>query len=128
MDNRSNDIDAARAGTCEWLSRHKMYTSWAEDNRGLLWIKGKPGSGKSTLLRYALKKAAGRPGTGDNPLILSFFFHGRGTELQKTPLGFYRSLLYQLREMPDALSDVVDTFKQRCETVGRAGEKWQWHP
>ncbi|KAF9767409.1 hypothetical protein IL306_000040, partial [Fusarium sp. DS 682] len=129
MDSRLNDIDAAAEGTCEWLLRHKMYTSWASCNRGLLWIKGKPGSGKSTLLRYALTNIMEIPNTREGALILSFFFHGRGSELQKTPFGLFRSLLHQLlRQVPKALTDLIATFQQRCETVGKPGEKWQWHP
>ncbi|KAI8710370.1 hypothetical protein NCS52_01582000 [Fusarium sp. LHS14.1] len=129
MDSRSNDIDAAAQGTCDWLLRHKTYTSWASCDRGLLWIKGKPGSGKSTLLRYVLNHVMTIPNTGEGALILSFFFHGRGTELQKTPLGLFRSLLHQLlRQAPEALIDIVDTFQQRCETIGKPGEEWQWHP
>ncbi|KAF5257312.1 hypothetical protein FOXYS1_12164, partial [Fusarium oxysporum] len=128
MDSRSNDIDTAATGTCEWLLRHQMYTRWAFCDRDLLWIKGNPGSGKSTLLRYALNNITLIPNTRERALIFSFFFHGRGTELQRTPLGLFRSLLYQLREVPDALSDLVATFQQRCETIGKPGEQWQWHP
>jgi ankyrin repeat protein len=128
MDSRFLDIDAAAKGTCEWLLRHKMYTSWASCDRGLLWIKGKPGSGKSTLLRYVLDHVMEIPNTGEGALILSFFFHGRGSELQRTPLGLFQSLLYQLlRQVPEALTDLIATFQQRCETIGKPGENWQWH-
>ncbi|RKK67486.1 hypothetical protein BFJ69_g14454 [Fusarium oxysporum] len=69
------------------------------------------------------------PDTREGALILSFFFHGRGSELQKTPLGLFQLLLHQLlRHVPDALSDLIDTFQQRCETIGKPSEKWQWHP
>lgn len=128
MENRYYDIDAAQTGTCEWLSRHEIYREWVKRNRGLLWIKGKPGSGKSTLLRHALKNEKERRNIEEKPLILSFFFHGRGAELQKKPVGFYRSLLHQLRMIPDAVSDVVNTFKEKCETFGEVGKTWQWHP
>ncbi|KAJ5390819.1 ankyrin repeats (3 copies) domain-containing protein [Penicillium cataractarum] len=127
MDSRFNDIDAAAIGTCNWVSQHKVYMRWAASNRGLLWIQGKPGCGKSTLLQYILSHFGETANAGEEALTLSFFFHGRGTELQRTPLGLFRSLLYQLRDVPDALSDVVDTFQQRCETVGKHNEKWQWH-
>ncbi|KAH7218869.1 hypothetical protein DER44DRAFT_804898 [Fusarium oxysporum] len=129
MDNRFHDIDTAAQGTCDWLLRHETYTSWASHDRGLLWIKGKPGSGKSTLLRYILNDAMVMPNTGEGALILSFFFHGRGTELQRTPFGLFRSLLHQLlRQVPEALTDLVATFQQQCETAGKPGEQWQWHP
>jgi hypothetical protein len=129
IDSRLNDIDAAAQGTCEWLLQHKTYISWASFDQGLLWIKGKPGSGKSTLLRYVLDHIMEIPNTREGALILSFFFHGRGSELQKTPLGLFQSLLHQpLRQVPETLTDLVDTFQQRCETIGKPGEKWQWHP
>ncbi|KAH7112235.1 hypothetical protein B0J13DRAFT_659322 [Dactylonectria estremocensis] len=107
MDSRFHDIDTAAQGTCEWLLRHETCTTWASCGRGLLWIKGKPGSGKSTLLQYVLKHGMAIPNTGEGALILSFFFHGRGSELQKTPLGLFRSLLHQLlRQLPEALTDL----------------------
>ncbi|RYP05532.1 hypothetical protein DL764_003709 [Monosporascus ibericus] len=129
MNNRSNDIDTAQSGTCEWLLAHQTYRSWATCDRGLLWIKGKPGSGKSTLLQYALKNVMVASNIGDRALVLSFFFHGRGAELQKTPLGLFRSLLHQLLgQVPDALSDLVAFFQERCKNMGEPDEKWKWHP
>ncbi|KAI9795169.1 MAG: hypothetical protein M1816_000191 [Peltula sp. TS41687] len=60
---------------------------------------------------------------------VSFFFHGRGTELQKTPEGLLRSFLHQLLErFPKALSIVVETFRSKCLKMGNPGEKWNWHP
>ena len=110
------------------MLRHKTYKSWSFCDRGLLWIKGKPGSGKSTLLRHVLNHAMAKLNTGEGALILSFFFHGRGSELQKTPLGLFRSLLYQLlSRVPSALSGLVARFQQQCETIGKPGKKWQWH-
>ncbi|RYP57864.1 hypothetical protein DL769_009241 [Monosporascus sp. CRB-8-3] len=124
MESRSHNIAHAVTGTCEWLLRHNTYKRWAACDRGLLWIKGKPGSGKSTLLKYALDNLEPKPGG----LVLSFFFHGRGDQLQKTPLGFFRSLVHQvLRRAPDALRDVVEIFHRRRKEIGEPGEKWQWH-
>ena len=125
MDDRSNDISWAAQGTCEWLLRHHKYRRWATDDRGgLLWIKGKPGSGKSTLLKYAL----GHCEVKASDIVLSFFFHGRGNEFQKTPLGLYRSLLHQLlSEAPSTLSDLVHAFDKNQRQKGTVGEKWQWH-
>jgi ankyrin repeat protein len=124
MQDRSHDIDSAAAGTCEWLLRHEKYTTWAACDRGLLWIKGKPGSGKSTVLKYALSNHKVR----DGALVLSFFFHGRGDELQKSPLGFFRSLLHQiLGQTPDALQDLVGVFESKCEKNGKPGAGWYWH-
>jgi hypothetical protein len=129
MKSRSLEIEAAVAGTCEWLFQHDKFKNWSEFNQGLFWIKGKPGSGKSTLLSYAFTNQKYLPSAKDSDLVLSFFFHGRGGDLQKTPLGFFRSLLHQiLKEMPDSLPDLVNSFENKCREIGEYSEKWQWHP
>ncbi|EGU74392.1 hypothetical protein FOXB_15099, partial [Fusarium oxysporum f. sp. conglutinans Fo5176] len=129
MDNRYNDKNVkAATGTCEWLLQHETYKIWAACDRGLFWIKGKPGSGKSTLLRHTLDNVKKAPSIGYTSLVLSFFFYDRGNELQKTPLGLFRSLLYQLLEQaPDALLGLVDVFQQYCKSRGKPVEDWQWH-
>ncbi|KAK2035832.1 hypothetical protein LZ31DRAFT_431061, partial [Colletotrichum somersetense] len=126
IDSRQNKINVAAAGTCEWLLGHETLRQWTRQHRGLLWIKGKPGSGKSTMLKYAVEGVPSLYGT--DTITLSFFFHGRGRELQRTPLGLFRSLLHQLlSRVPGALRDLLDDFEHRCQTVGEPEKKWQWH-
>lgn len=128
MESRSQDIDTATPGTCEWFFRHDAYTSWKESDRGLLWIKGRPGSGKSTLIQYALSRIQAERDQ-NNEVILSFFFHGRGAELQRTLLGLFQSLFHQLlTQVPEALQDFVKTFEERCKRIGEPDDKkWKWH-
>ena len=130
MNDRGNDIAPAAQGTCSWLLKHKSYLGWTSQSRGLLWIKGKPGAGKSTLLKYALQTLERKEPSLPNKLsTLSFFFHGRGAEIQRNTLGFFRSLLFQLLErFPSPFSDVVRIFKDRCDKIGKPGNKWNWHP
>ncbi|SPO05897.1 uncharacterized protein DNG_08586 [Cephalotrichum gorgonifer] len=124
MTDRSMDITPAAKGTYSWLLQHQKYKAWISRNQDLLWIKGKPGSGKSTLLKYALKNHS----AGKDDLILSFFFYGRGNDLQKSPLGFFRSLLHQiLKQVPDSSPDLIDTFDAKCKDLGGPRDKWQWH-
>lgn len=129
MEDRQYSIDSAADNTCAWLLEHNSFQEWAAQKRGLLWISGNPGAGKSTLLKYALKKTSrDEPLVKSKVLFLSFFFHARGSELQKTPLGFFRSILYQiLDQAPSALSNLVEHFKKNCETKGSPVEKWNWH-
>ena len=95
---RRDDINDPAHTTCQWILGHKSYKRWYKNQRGLLWIKGKPGAGKSTVLKYAFK-AAKRNGEG--LILASFFFHGRGSLVQKSPLGLFRSLLHQiLQQVP----------------------------
>ncbi|KAL7910421.1 ankyrin repeat-containing domain protein [Trichoderma velutinum] len=128
MQDRDNDIEDAVSGTCEWLLGHNAYIRWAASRGNLLWIKGKPGAGKSTLLKYTLSKQRDISGAKENDLVMSFFFHGRGGALQKTPLGFLRSILHQiLKQVPKALSELVSAYQQKCRDMGDPPEKWQWH-
>jgi ankyrin repeat protein len=65
-------------------------------------------------------------------LLVSFFFHGRGTELQRTSLGLFRSILYQIvdhirEQNADLLSDLKKFFKKKCEPTEGPGIDWSWH-
>jgi ankyrin repeat protein len=101
--------------------------AWLEDGSGILWIKGKPGSGKSTLMEFLLRDFETQA-LYQKSIQLSFFFHGRGTRLQKSRLGMYRSLLHQLlRKAPSAQAKFRQEFQERFETQGDPGENWNWH-
>ncbi|KAG8673801.1 hypothetical protein FPOAC1_007120 [Fusarium poae] len=129
MDSRPMEIKTETAGTCQWLLGHKTFKQWKSLHQSLLWIKGKPGTGKSTLLRYARDNFTAVKKDKDSPLILSFFFKGRGVELQKTAEGMFRSLLCQIQsELPEALKDLEDAFKWREAAAGETREAWQWAP
>lgn len=129
MDDRRFDIRPAAEGTCSWVLKQKSYLAWLSRGKGLLWIKGKPGAGKSTLVKYLLQALKlHEPLSTDRPIDLCFFFHGRGVEMQRTPLGLFQSLLHQLlSQFPRPSSDLVETFKNRNEAQGQFGEKWYWH-
>lgn len=126
MYDRAHDIADATRGTCNWLLKHSEYLAWAASDHGdLLWIKGLPGSGKSTLLRHALDNIQSSPNLEKDAIVLSFFYHGRGSALQQTPAGLYRSLLHQLGQVDSAL--VMDSFKKLrftllSDKVWRPGE------
>ncbi|KAJ6102456.1 hypothetical protein N7486_004883 [Penicillium sp. IBT 16267x] len=125
MESRQFEVEAATAGTCKWLLSHETLIHWTRQHRGLLWIRGKPGSGKSTLMKYALQEIPAIYDT--DAVVVSFFFHGRGHELQRTPLGLYRSLIHQLlKRVPGALTDLIDYFEDQRKTIGEPGDKWKW--
>ena len=130
MDLRKNEIKDEAMGTCEWLVKHGTYKTWLVQRQGLLWIMGKPGAGKSTLVKYALTSALKKwehVGKPEQLVIASFFFHGRGVNLQKTRLGLYRSLLHQiLRQVPEILSEFSTIFNEEYETKLKPGEPWKW--
>ncbi|KAI9645218.1 hypothetical protein NHQ30_005952 [Ciborinia camelliae] len=94
-------LNAAQAypNTCTWIFKNPAYLLWKDTSRGLIWIKGKPGAGKSTLMAFILSHRDPRH------LVLNFFFHGRGSSLQKSPEGMYRELLYQLYSYASPIRD-----------------------
>ncbi|TGJ69813.1 hypothetical protein EYR41_005825 [Orbilia oligospora] len=112
MDSRQVTIKTAHAETCQWLLTKPEFKNWLDDNQisdhhGFLWIKGKPGTGKSTLMKFALKHCER---TIKKAKFLSFFFNARGEGLEKTTIGMYRSLLYQLLKKIPRLQTVFDTL------------------
>ena len=125
IDTRYATIKTAHARTCEWLLKKPEYQDWLDINKtqnhhGVLWIKGKPGSGKSTLVKFAVSNARK---TRAETAIISFFFNARGEDLEKSTLGMYRSLLYQiLNTFPD-LQSVLDCLRPN---VPREGETYRW--
>jgi ankyrin repeat protein len=126
MNSRRNDIADPAVETCAWLSQHKVYLEWLEQKHGLLWIKGKPGAGKSTLMRHAVVMIENQKRQA-NLIVASFFFHGRGSLIQKSPLGLFRSLLHQLlQQIPRLLLLFSSLFEKRCETEGAFGTAWDW--
>lgn len=121
---RRDDISDPAFTTCRWILKHQSYKKWYKDQRGFLWIKRNPGAGKSTVLKYAFE-AAKRSNEG--LILASFFFHGRGSLIQKSPLGLFRSLLHQiLQQVPGLLTEFASLYRQRCDTEGPNGQKWDW--
>lgn len=111
MGTRLATTSTAHAETCQWLFAREEYTSWRDPealhkHHGLFWIKGKPGAGKSTLMKCARQY-------GDNThkdLTISFFFHARSGDLERSAEGMYRSLLYQLLEGMPCLAPSLGKF------------------
>ena len=88
---------------------------------------GNPGAGKSTLLKFALKHCTTQD-PAKKRLIVSFFFHGRGSDIQKSSFGLFRSLLHQiLSGIPSLLSEFVSIHQEKTVSIGDHGKDWEWH-
>jgi hypothetical protein len=60
-------------------------------------------------------------------IFLDFFFHSRGSELQKSPLGMLRCLLNQLYIQSAPIRGPIRTaYKEKQTQFGSAGRIWQW--
>lgn len=93
------------------------------EENGLLWVKGKPGAGKSTLMAFIYKDFEVNASLKFHS-SLDFFFHARGTLLQKTPIGMFRSLLHQLYvQIPMIRERIKHAFRGKTHVVGN---HWDW--
>lgn len=108
MDERQATIRTAHTDTYKWLFEKEEYKTWRDPScfslhNGLFWIGGKPGAGKSTLMKAALQH--GMDTLED--VILSFFFSARGSQLEQSAEGMYRSLIHQLLDkIPSAVTAI----------------------
>ncbi|KAJ5973274.1 hypothetical protein N7481_010484 [Penicillium waksmanii] len=127
MLDRRDNIERCHANTCEWILEMEDYKTWMSSCHGLLWVKGKPGAGKSTLMAFLydkLEKCRGNDRRGG--IQLDFFFTARGSELQRAPLGMFRSLLNQIYASDDTVRCAVrEAYEKRCRLFGHNDEhKW----
>ena len=122
---RQASIGQPMQATCEWIFQSSQFQDWACNKRldqsdGIIWIKGKPGSGKSTIMKRLYEVRRNLAGTG-NParphLLLEFFFNARGGVLERTPLGLFRSLVYQILVARPAL---LSRFTQKLKSSTRS--------
>ncbi|KAJ5290909.1 hypothetical protein N7478_000160 [Penicillium angulare] len=110
IDSRRLTVKKEHAKTCQWFLTHPDYKAWLDPKKlvqhyGLFWVSGKPGSGKSTIMKFIYSNMKQRRQVA---LKASFFFNARGTYLEKSVLGMYRSLLLQLLEGFPDLQTVLD--------------------
>ncbi|KAK5052559.1 hypothetical protein LTR84_002424 [Exophiala bonariae] len=126
MDTRRDNIERAAEGTCAWLTEHVEFQKWFTENCGLLWVTGKPGAGKSVLMDKLVTTVSKR--TDDTVIVASFFVHGRGTQMQRSPIGLYRSILHQILAQSEILrTQLTELYLLKLETQGECGKSWNWH-
>jgi ankyrin repeat protein len=122
LEARFYDIDDAAESTCQWLRIDPEFVKWERSKSGIFWIKGNPGSGKSTLMKFAFQNHPKEISSA------SFFFNRRGTMLEHTLKGCYRSLLHQLLPLArEQFARIIKTYIERSESGGKVGESWNWH-
>lgn len=130
INNRHQSLENPAERTCHWLFDHKLYQDWLngrnrEKHGGLLWLKGKPGAGKSILMKEAVRRAALEKARSDY-CTAAFFFSAKGDDLERSPVGLFRSLLYQLLPgHPEHLRRFKHDKKLDWGENGAKGAAWQ---
>ncbi|KAG9234012.1 ankyrin repeat-containing domain protein [Amylocarpus encephaloides] len=122
MTHRKQEVIASHQNSCQWILTHPSFTTWNNNDKGLLWIKGHPGTGKSTLMAFIHSRLT----ASSRSIRLEFFFSGRGQPLQKSVLGMFRSLLYQLYDQSsDAREAILEAFEEK-RGLGGPSREWNW--
>ncbi|KIW88608.1 uncharacterized protein Z519_10654 [Cladophialophora bantiana CBS 173.52] len=125
IDARHATIQDAHSETCGWLLDRPEYRDWLEldklpEHHGFFWINGHPGCGKSTIMKFALEATKWKVA---DTTVIKFFFHARGAELEKTVVGMYRSLLFQLL---DEFTDLQEVFALRPPKFSDDRSSYVW--
>ncbi|KAJ9656169.1 hypothetical protein H2198_005131 [Neophaeococcomyces mojaviensis] len=114
MSARLLNVEQALPKTCDWFFSHEQFAEWTNVSRtfqhhGFLWIKGKPGSGKSTIMKLLYEHAKTQ---WPDQITISYFFNGRApSDLEKSSLGLYRSLVSQiLSKLPQVAKPFLNDF------------------
>ncbi|CAI6087167.1 unnamed protein product [Clonostachys chloroleuca] len=120
MNSRQDIIETAEEHTCRWFLANSHYRAWLDPRQlkishGFLWITGKPGAGKSVMMKF-LSAEMREQGQQTHGVIISFFFDTRGSILQKSVTGMYRSLLHQLFGAYWDLPSILDRPEFRAKT------------
>ncbi|RDW89694.1 hypothetical protein BP6252_01726 [Coleophoma cylindrospora] len=116
-----------------WTDRNLTLQAWLQNKNDNCWIKGKPGSGKSTLMKYLYDESStypeaqlamcGSPSTTARWIRIGFFFHNRGSYMQKSLEGLLHSIIHQLLTEERRLAEIVQPiFQQRPHKSGT----FQW--
>lgn len=61
-------------------------------------------------------------------VVLDYFFHSRGSILQKTRVGMFRTLLHQLYDQVHFIRPKIQMIFKEKDRFGNAGTGWEWHP
>ncbi|KAI9154981.1 Minor extracellular protease vpr [Paramyrothecium foliicola] len=129
IDARINTVKKHAKNTCSWIRETPEYKSWRDpakrtEHHGFWWIRGKPGAGKSVLMKYLCHNSEK---TIRDAKVIRFFFHARGDILERSTLGLYRSLLFQIFQLIPDLQIALDTLGL-YHTKKIEQEGWQIQP
>lgn len=102
--------------TCQWISDHASYLSWAsrpfeDQNTKVLWIHGPAGFGKTALLASIIKHMKEKSG-----LPLAYCFSS--SHAQNTPdlNGIVRTWITQLIREDNTILSLTNRMRQKCNT------------
>ena len=134
---RIHDVRKAHKATFDWLFNPDVvpYSDWlghgTEKDQPFFWIQGKPGSGKSTLMKFAMRDPrtlALLGDTSDNApswTLVAFFFHDRGSSIQKSLQGLLRQVVDStLRQLPQLMPHAFAVYQDLIKSQRKTPPDW----
>ncbi|KAI0843673.1 hypothetical protein F5Y06DRAFT_255526 [Hypoxylon sp. FL0890] len=116
LDDRVSQIESRSGHTFDWIYDKSSISlsQWLQRGRGIFWISGKPGSGKSTLMKFLLNDSRTskllhrwHAMSSARQITANFFFHYRGSVVQKSFEGLLRGIILQILEAEPSLFSIV---------------------
>jgi hypothetical protein len=121
---RSEAVQKVFPGTFEWVfTDDTPLSSWLESSTGrVFWIQGYAGSGKSTIMKFIREDKRTREllkmNTDARWLFGEYFFHDRGSEMQKSIIGLLTKLLHDLLSQNPTLARFLPVFSANETSYG----------
>ncbi|KAL9057131.1 MAG: hypothetical protein Q9206_002480 [Seirophora lacunosa] len=132
---RIANVQTAYEATFHWLFDPNVvsFCNWlcngVKHSQPLYWIQGKPGSGKSTLMKFAMKdpRTIALLGNDSEPhwTIAAFFFHDRGSSVQKSLVGMLREIIESIfTQIPDLMPHAIALYKDLSKSQRTRFPDW----
>jgi hypothetical protein len=120
LDLRMQEIETRADHTFDWVYDKPSVAlpKWLQRGQDIFWISGKPGSGKSTLMKFIqndsrTSELLHRWKSSARQISASFFFHYRGSVMQKSFEGLLRGVISQiLLAEPSLLAVLQSAFEE----------------
>jgi hypothetical protein len=130
---RYDRIIQAHEETFDWIfeKRDLGLVSWLRSGSGIYWIQGKPGSGKSTLIKFLqdnqrTSEILYQWRQGCDQTSAWFYFNERGSHVEKSFEGLFRSIIRELTLKNERLAELVlEVYLERVKKSSK--QKQTWH-
>ena len=131
---RIREVHEANKKTFQWLFDPSIvsFSSWLRDRSlgasSIYWIQGKPGSGKSTLMKFAMHdQKLWEVLETKQCTVAAYFFHDRGSAIQKTLIGMFQQILGSvLTQVPALTPYVVPVYRRIAEAQKTKTPAWSF--
>lgn len=134
---RIANVQKAYRATFDWLfdpnvvSFSEWLRAWPDRSEPIYWIQGKPGSGNGTLMKFAMKDSrtldllSGSSDSAPPWTFVAFFFHDRGSSIQKSLVGMLREIVDSiLHQLPQLMRHAVAVYKDLVKTQWTRSPDW----